>query len=129
MAAQRKIPSPASNVEIAKFWEACNAGKLMLPRCKDTGKIFWYPRAISPFTLSGNVEMVEAKGTGTIYSYSVMRRSPQPYAIAYVELDEGVRLMTNLVDCDFDKLACGQKVKLVMTDTEGGQKVPTFTPA
>ena len=125
----RKIPAPPTNVEAQDFWDACNEGRLMLPRCGDTGRFFWYPRKISPFTLSGNVEMVEAAGTGEIYTYSVMRRSDPPYAIGYVRLDEGVTVMTNFVDCDFDGLAVGQKVRVVFVEAEGGGKVPCFTPA
>jgi uncharacterized OB-fold protein len=101
----------------------------MVPRCKDTGKFFWYPRNISPYTLSGNVEWVEASGKGTIYTYSIMRRADPNYAIAYVTLEEGVTMMTNIVDCDFDALSIGQSVELAFFDTEEGQKVPVFKPA
>ena len=100
----------------------------MLPRCKDTNQFFWYPRKISPFTLSGNVEWVEASGNGEIYSYSVMRRSDPQYVIAYVRLEEGITMMTNLVQCDPDNLSVGQKVELVLQESEGGQKVPVFKP-
>lgn len=71
----------------------------------------------------------QASGRGTIYSYSVMRRVPVPYAIAYVTLEEGVRLMTNIVDCDLDAIRIGQTVKVVFRPTEGGPPVPIFAPA
>ena len=58
-----------------------------------------------------------------------MRRAPEPYAIGYVTLEEGPTMLTNIVDCDLDKLKVGQSVKLVFTPTEGGPPVPTFTPA
>ncbi len=58
-----------------------------------------------------------------------MRRAPEPYAVAYVTLDEGPTMLTNLVDCDLDRLAIGQRVRLVFTPTEGGAPVPTFRPA
>ena len=126
---QRKIPSPPMSVENEAFWAAANEGKLMIPRCKDTGQFFWYPRNLSPFTLSNNVEMVEASGKGTIYTYSVMRRANPQYAIAYVALEEGITMMTNIVDCDFDSVAIGQLVELDFYETENGQKVPVFKPA
>ncbi|MBI09041.1 MAG: DNA-binding protein [Rhodospirillaceae bacterium] len=126
---QRKIPSPPMSVENEAFWAAANEGKLMIPRCKDTGQFFWYPRNLSPFTLSNNVEMVEASGKGTIYTYSVMRRANPQYAIAYVTLEEGITMMTNIVDCDFDSVAIGQLVELDFYETENGQKVPVFKPA
>ena len=125
---QRNIPSPPMSVENEAFWAAANEGKLMIPRCKDTGQFFWYPRNLSPFTLSNNVEMVEASGKGTIYTYSVMRRADPQYVIAYVTLEEGITMMTNIVDCDFDTVAVGQAVELDFYETENGQKVPVFKP-
>lgn len=128
-AANRAIPAPKEDPTTKPFWDAARAGKFLIGLCKDTGKHFWYPRGCSPFTLSNNIEMVEAKGTGTIYSFTVMR-SKEPHAPAYVELDEGPRIFTNIVDCDLDALKIGQKVKLVFKATEeGGAPVPMFTPA
>ena len=129
MSQERVIPSPPMSVEHKDFWEAASAGKLMVPRCKDTGQFFWYPRKVSPFTLSNNVEWVEASGKGTIYTYSIMRRTDPPYAIAYVTLEEGVTVMTNIVECDFESLAIGQAVELIFRESEEGQQVPVFKPA
>lgn len=129
MSTERVLPAPPENVEHAEFWAAANEGKLMLPRCKDTNQFFWYPRKTSPFTLSSNVEWIEASGKGEIYTYSVMRRADPQFVIAYVRLEEGVTMMTNIVDCDPDTVAVGQKVELVMRESESGQKVPVFKPA
>ena len=86
--------------------------------------------ALCPFCLSPNVAWQDAKGTGTIYTYSVTRRAgPVPYCIAYVTLDEGVKMMTNIVDCDLDTVRIGQKVKVVFKKSEGGVSVPMFAPA
>ena len=126
---QRNIPSPPMSGENEAFWAAANEGRLMIPRCKDTGQFFWYPRNLSPFTLSNNVELVEASGKGTIYTYSVMRRADPQYAIAYVTLEEGITMMTNIVDCDFDSLTVGQAVELDFYETENGQRVPVFKMA
>ena len=68
-------------------------------------------------------------GNGTIYSLSIMERAQVPYAIAYVTLEEGPTMMTNIVDCDLKSLKIGQKVKLKFVPTEGGPPVPMFTPA
>jgi uncharacterized OB-fold protein len=127
---QRKIPfvgTPETNPETKPFWDACAAGKLVLPRCKDTAKFIWYPRAISPFTF-GPVEWVEVSGKGKIYTFSVMARAEVPYAIGYVELAEGPRMMTNIVDCDFATLKIGQNVKLKFVPSENGPPMPMFTP-
>jgi len=128
---QRKIPfvgSVETNPETKPFFDGCAAGKLVLPRCKDTGKYIWYPRAISPFTF-GPVEWVEVSGKGTIYTFSVMQRADPPYAIAYVELAEGPRMMTNIVDCDFAALKIGQAVTLKFIQSEcNGPPLPFFAP-
>ncbi len=128
MAEQRTIASPQPNPETQKFWEAAADGKLLIMRCKDTGQPYYYPRARSPFTASDNVEWIEAAGTGEIYTFSVMKRAKIPYAIAYVRLDEGVTMMTNIVDTDLDALKIGQRVKVVFKATEDGPPVPMFTP-
>jgi uncharacterized protein len=74
------------------------------------------------------VQLRDASGRGTIYTFSVMRRAKEPYAIAYVTLAEGPTMMTNIVDCDFDKLSIGQAVSVIFKDTESGPPVPMFRP-
>ena len=69
------------------------------------------------------------KGTGTVYTYSIMHAGKPPYVIAYVTLDEGLSMMTNIVDCDPASVKIGQKVKVVFKPTENGGKLPCFTPA
>ncbi len=128
MAEERKIPAPQVNPETKPFWDAAAAGRLMIGKCNACGQVHFYPRALCPFCLSDKTALMPAAGTGTIYSYSVMRRAPIPYAIAYVTLEEGVSMMTNMVDCDLDRIRIGQKVKLVWKPSEGGPPVPMFTP-
>jgi uncharacterized OB-fold protein len=125
----RKIPAPTPDPESAEFWAAATQGRFTLRRCRACDRAHWYPRAICPFCMSEKTEWIAASGRGTIYSYSVMRRAPIPYAIAYVTLEEGPTMVTNIVDCDFDRLAIGQDVSLVFVPTEGGPPVPMFTPA
>ena len=128
MSKERIFPAPPVNVEYEEFWSKANNGKLLLPRCMDTNQFFWYPRKISPFTLSANVEWVEAAGKGVIYTFSIMRRADPQYVIAYVRLVEGITMMTNIVECDPDSLEVGQPVELLMKEAENGQKVPVFRP-
>jgi uncharacterized OB-fold protein len=78
--------------------------------------------------MSSDTEWLEASGEGSIYSWSVERRGTPPYAIAFVTLPEGPTLLTNIVDCDLDALAIGQKVKLAF-ETREDQPVPVFRPA
>ena len=121
-----KIPSPPVNPESKAFFDAAREGKLLLGKCSACKALHYYPRAICPFC-SGETELVVAKGTGKIYSYSVMRRVAEPYAIAYVTLDEGVTMLTNMVDCDLDRLGIGDPVRLVFKAAEGGEMIPMFT--
>ena len=123
------IPAPQPTPEVQPFWDAAAQGRLLIKRCAACGKLHHYPRAICPFCLSDATEWREASGRGTIYSYSVMRRVPAPYAIAYVTLEEGVTMMTNIVDCDLNAIRIGQTVRVVFKPTEGGPPVPMFTPA
>ena len=126
---ERKIPAPEPSPETRPFWEAAAAGRLLIGKCKACGKPHYYPRAICPLCGGDATEWVAAAGRGTVYSYSVMRRLPVPYALAYVTLDEGVTMMTNIVDCDLDTIRIGQRVRLVFKPTEGGgPPVPMFTP-
>lgn len=125
-----KIPSPAVTSETAQFWAKANEGQFTVPQCKACGKFHWYPRANCPFCDSDKVELKPAKGTGTIYSYSVSRRGKDSsYVIAYVTLDEGVTMMTNIVNADAKTLGIGQKVKVSLVASEDGQHVPMFEPA
>ena len=125
---ERKIPAPEATPETRPFWEAATAGRLLIGKCKACGKPHYYPRALCPFCGSEAAEWVAATGRGVVYSYSVMRRLPVPYALAYVTLDEGVTMMTNIVDWDLDAIRIGQRVRLVFKPTEGGPPVPMFTP-
>lgn len=128
MAHERAIPAPATNPENEPFFAAARGGELLLKHCLACDELHYYPRAVCPFCASERTEWVAAGGEGTIYSYSVMRRVPEPYAIAYVTLDEGVTVLTNLVDCDFDRLRIGDRVRVVFKPAEAGAVMPCFTP-
>ena len=126
----RKIEPPQVNEGDAPYFEAATQGKLLLKYCGDCKAYHHYPRALCPFCFSDKTEWREAKGTGSVYSFSVTRLPGRvPYAIAYVTLDEGPTMMTNIVDCDLETIACGQPVKVTFKPTEGGPAIPMFTPA
>ena len=126
---ERKYPAPEPNPETKRFWEAAAQGQLLVKKCLSCGEIHYYPRALCPFCGSDRTDWQTASGRGTVYSWSVMRRAETPYAIAYVTLDEGVTMMTNIVDCDLNGIRIGQKVRVVWKPTEGGPPLPAFTPA
>ena len=126
---ERKIPAPAVNAENKAYFDATSQGKLRLKFCNACNAFHHYPRAHCPFCFSGKTEWRDARGTGTVYTYSVLRRGvPEPYCIAYVELDEGVSMLTNIVDCNLDGVKIGMKVKVTFKPTDGGPPVPMFTP-
>ena len=127
--AERRIPAPSATPDTEAFWQAARAHRLLVPHCTVCGRLHWYPRPLCPFCFSDALEQVEASGQGTIYSFSVMRRTAEPYAVGYVTLAEGPTMLTNFVGCDFDALRIGRPVRLVWTRTDGGPPVPTFTLA
>jgi uncharacterized OB-fold protein len=127
---ERKIPAPAVNPEVKPFFDAAAQGRLLLKYCAACGTFHHYPRALCPFCFSDRTEWRQATGEGAVYTYSVLRRGvPVPYCIAYVTLDEGVSMLTNIVDCDLDTVSVGMRVKVVFKPTDGGPPVPMFAPA
>lgn len=129
MTETKKLIAPVTNPETAPFWEAAKAGKFMIKRCTACGEPHYFPRSICPFCFSDKTVWEESSGEGTIYTYSLMRKSPTgPYAIGYVTLNEGPSVQTNFVDCDLEKLKIGQKVKVVFKPTDGAP-LPFFTVA
>jgi uncharacterized OB-fold protein len=128
MAEPRKIPSPIVSVETEAFWSAARERRFVVPVCDACGRAHWYPRAICPFCGGDKIDWRDASGRGAIYTFSVMRRAKEPYAIGYVTLAEGPTMLTNIVDCDFDALRVGQPVGVVFVETEDGPPVPMFKP-
>ena len=124
----RPIPSPAANPETQAYWDAANRDELLIKRCAACGQPHHYPRAYCPFCF-GETRWEKASGRGAIYSFSVMRRAPVPFAIAYVALAEGPIIMSNIVECDLDALRIGQQVEVCFKASENGTKVPVFRPA
>jgi uncharacterized OB-fold protein len=130
IAIDRELPSPSITPENGAFFEASARGVLLLKLCDACGRHHYYPRAICPHCFSERTRWVEASGKGRIYTYSVLRLgTPTPFALAYVTLDEGPRMMTNIVDCDLDALSVDLPVRLVCKPSKDGTMIPMFTPA
>ncbi len=126
---ERVYPAIAENPEIAPMRRAADEGRLVFKRCRDCGKPHFYPRTICPFCMSDATEWQTASGKATLYTFSVMRRTEAPYAIAFVTLEEGVSMMTNIVDCDLDTLRIGQAMVLRWRHAEDRVPIPVFAPA
>ena len=134
--AERKLPAPLINPENQRFYDATAKGMLLIGKCNACGEVHYYPRVICPHCGADGAEWIEAKGTGTIYSYSTLHRgAPVPYTIAYVTLDEGVSMMTNLTGFAPGSLKIGQRVRVVFheadagTTDQRGAMMPMFTPS
>jgi uncharacterized OB-fold protein len=138
--AENQLPAPAPVVtaESKEFWDATAQGKLLLPRCQACGVVFWYPRPICSDCGSTDIAFIPSSGRGTIYTYTVNRRGTGDVAeyknagvfvLAYVQLEEGPCMLTNIVDCDPDSLSIGQPVEVVFHDTGQGSALPRFRPA
>ncbi len=136
-AVENSLPTraPRTNDDTRAFWQATAEGRLTLQRCTACGTVIWYPRAICPECSSFELTSFDASGEGHVYSYTVVHRSVggwnkvTPYVVAYVELDEGPRLMTNIVDGDPAAVAVDAKVRVVWHDTGEGSALPRFTLA
>ena len=126
----RVSPAPVLYPDNAEFWAGTAAGKLLVRHCASCGKPHWYPRPQCPFCMGDQTVWKQSTGMGSIYTFSVCRRvGPQAFVIAYVRLDDGVTLLSNIVDCDFDAIRIGDRVRVVMQASESGVMVPMFTPA
>jgi uncharacterized OB-fold protein len=125
----RKIEGPDQSAETKPYWDAAAKGRLLIKKCNACGELHHYPRSLCPFCFSADTTWVEASGKGTVYSYSVMRRVPVPYVVAYVTLAEGPTMITNIVDCDPNAVRIGQSVRVTFKPSDGGQPVPMFAPA
>lgn len=125
----RRIPAPKVLPETLAYWQAADAGRLLVKRCTACGEHHHYPRDICPFCWSEATEWREAAGTGTVYSFSTMGQGEAAYTLAYVQLDEGPVMMSNLVGAEPGAWAVGQRVRVAFAPSEGGHAVPVFEPA
>jgi uncharacterized OB-fold protein len=129
------VPPPERTPETRAFWDATAAGRLVLARCDTCGTVIWYPKVFCPACGGLSVSWDEASGVGTIYSYSVVHRAPGlfgqavPFVVAYVELAEGPRVLTNIVGCEPERVHIGQSVRVVFDDTGEGCALYRFEPA
>jgi uncharacterized OB-fold protein len=128
-------PDPLISLETAPFWEATTRGELLIGRCTACASYIWYPRSICPFCMSSRTELVPARGGGHVHSFTVTRRGAgpyrecTPYVLAYVELDEGPRMLTNIVGAPPEEVAIGARVEVVFEPTDKEWSLPRFALA
>ncbi len=128
-------PVPVPTAETKEYWAGCKRHELLIQRCRACGRFQFYPRAICANCLSDDVDWVKSSGNGTVYTYSVVHRAPSkafaaeaPYTTAIVELEEGVRMMTNVVGCPPDAVHIGMPVTVVFDDINEEIALPKFRP-
>lgn len=134
MTPARKLPVPTPETE--HFWEGCRRGHLLLQRCGGCAMVYFPPRPFCPACASRDVAIFRASGRASLYSYVINHRprpdlGTEPHAIAVVELAEGPRLMTNIVDCPQtpEALLLDMALEVVFAKQDETITLPLFRPA
>ncbi|MGF6602987.1 putative OB-fold protein [Paraburkholderia sp. GAS448] len=126
-------PLPQPTTETAPFWDAARAGRLAIQRCTACARHQFYPRPFCTACLCDDMEWIDACGRGRIYTYTICRIAANPamadkvpYAIAMIDLEEGVRMLTQIVDSDLDQLGVGAPVEVVFESVSDDITLPQF---
>jgi uncharacterized OB-fold protein len=136
--AEYNKPLPKPDPVTKPYWDSVKAHAMQIQKCNDTDQYFFYPRGISPFTGSTNISWEEVSGRGEIYAFTILptQRSAwpgfeAPYVVAMVELEEGPKLMTNIVNVEADPehISVGMPVKVFYDDVTDEITLPKFEPA
>ena len=130
-------PLPEFRPETRPFWDAAKEHKLVIPRSRETGEFFFYPRALSPGNdMSEDIEWVESEGRGKVWTFSIHHMGPSkaykgepPYVVALIEMEEGVKMMSNVIDVDPKEVFIGMDVTVVFDDVTDEVTLPKFKPA
>ena len=131
---------PAPDAETAPYWEATKEGRLLIKQCNGCGRPFFYPRAACPRCWSADTEWREASGRGTVYTYTVVHqndlppfRDRVPYVVAEIDLEEGVRMTSNVESIDPEDVRCGMPVVVAFRSEPKSETetvaIPVFNPA
>jgi len=132
-AAKKPVPRPSP--ESAHYWKAAREHRLEIQRCDACGQ-FWFPPSQScPHCLASNFTWTPVSGRGKVFSFVTYHRvyhpafaKEVPYVVALVELDEGPRLLTNIVGLLPEQVVCDMPVQVTFDDYDEGVAVPKFTP-
>jgi uncharacterized OB-fold protein len=129
-------PLPHLDEENRPFWEALQRHELYVQRCRDCGDVRYHPRAQCTQCLSPRTEWVKSSGRGKVYTFTATYqnqapgfRESLPYIMSWVELDEGVKMLTNLIDCRPEDVKIGMPVEVVYEDVTPHVTLAKFRPA
>jgi len=126
---------PEVTTHTRPFWDATREGRLVIQWCSACDRPVWYPREVCPRCLGHDHEWREASGAGTVNAVTVMHRPGTahmadrvPYAVAMIDLPEGIRMMSNVVGCEPDDVRPGMRVRLTWEVLSDGRRLPLFEP-
>ena len=128
-------PIPVPSPESKPFWDAAKRGSLELPRCGACHALHYYPRGVCPHCLSSDLRWERVSGKGTLHTFTIVHRGqkgfpvPAPYVLAVVELTEGPRMMTTLIDVALPTVKVGMPVEVCFRDVSDAIALPLFRPA
>jgi uncharacterized OB-fold protein len=133
MADGPRFDLPTIEAESQPFWDAARDGRFLFCRCNVCGEAFHYPRPFCPTCWSEDVSWEEASGRGTLYTYSTVFvndlppfKDRLPYVAAAVDLEEGPRILTNLVECEPEELEVGMAVEVAFRELTPEITAPVF---
>ncbi len=133
---KKEKPIPIVSPWAKPFWDATAIGILKIQKCSKCDMNIFYPRLYCPSCGSKEIEWIEALGTGNVYSFTVVENNApsafivdMPYVVAVVELDEGIRMLTNIINCNLEQLTCDMRVKVVFESLNDEFTLPKFEPA
>jgi uncharacterized OB-fold protein len=128
-----KKPLPHLDEENRWFFEACARHELVLQKCSSCGTVRFYPRALCPSCMSSKTDYLRASGRGRVYTFTVTHqnqapgfRDELPYVMAYVELDEGPRILTNIINTPPGEVKIDLPVEVVFEDIDENLAIPKF---
>jgi hypothetical protein len=129
-------PVPVADADSAPFWDGCARGELLLQRCADCGAIRFPAAGACPHCRATGAEWITASGRARVYSWIVVTHpvpreiyaADVPYVVALVELEEGVRMATNIVGCDAGEVRADMEVEVTFDEVAPGVVLPRFRP-
>ena len=131
----KPLPNPPNPDLTKPFWEATKRHELVMPRCKTCSNLFFYPRELCPHCLSPDFEWVPISGKGRVYSYTVVHqpvhpafREDVPYLFAIIQLDEGLRFISNIVECPIEDVTIDMPVVATFDDVTSEVTLVKFRP-
>jgi uncharacterized OB-fold protein len=131
-----ELPCPAPNPDSQPYWDAARTGRLLLKGCPSCKRPHFPPRYLCPWCWTPATEWIESAGLGSVYSYTVMRRAPLkefaalvPYVVALIDLDEGPRMLANVVGANALEVRIGSRVRVTYEKRGESVTIPQFMMA